>query len=190
MSPNLPARMRRALITGAAFTLLSFAGIRGAHAQNQTAPPSRAEMIELLSGVEHEPALATVRAWGPPASRLLMELASDTTTLPHARVRAVHALRAFASADVHSFLRVFAATADHDVFLERAAFDALIEGFDDVADVARYLRDPSVDVRDGAAWALSQSRSAGARTALTAALRTESDPTVRQTITAALQRRP
>ncbi len=150
-------------------------------------PPTRDVVVRELSGFETAPTVAAVRAWGTPGATLLMDIANDPSALHHVRARAVHALRAFnTSVPIHAFLRAFAAAPNQGLFLLRAALDAMVEGFDDVPEVSRYLRDARVDVRDGAAWSLSQSTSAAARAALDAALRTETDPTVRATLQRAL----
>ncbi len=162
---------------------------------------TRAQVVASLAGFEREPAVDTVRAWGPDGALQLMDVANDPGALAHVRVRAVHALRAFPGmAPVQTFLRVVAARASEGLFLRRASFDALVEGFGDVTEVSRYLSDPAADVRDGAAWALSLAASPSrpgfaatpstalvARAALAARLSTETDATVRTTLRTAIQ---
>jgi hypothetical protein len=150
-------------------------------------PVRRTEIEAALSSFEGEPAVADVRAWGPQGRTFLLELARDPRAFAHVRTRAVHALRAFeGDAAARQFLRDTAAFPAQELFMLRAALDALIEGFGDVAAVARFLNDPRVEVRDGAAWSLARSRDPAARAALTAQLRVEADPTVRDTLTRAL----
>lgn len=154
-------------------------------------PVTRASVEAALSGFEGEPAVATVRAWGAEGERALLLIARDATLQGVVRVRALHALRAFApDAGVLRLLRETAAAPDGDLFARRACFDALVEGFDDVAEVARHLADPRADVRDGAAWTLSRSPRAEARAALRARLAVETDPTVRATLAQALSPEP
>ncbi len=145
-------------------------------------------MVRLLSGFEHGPELDTTRNWGAAATRTLMDIAGDASALPHVRVRALYALRAFpGELPARDFLRVVANDTARPLLFRRAAFDALAEGFADVETLARWLRDPASDVRDGAAWAMARVHTALARTALEVALRTERDETVRITLRTALQ---
>jgi HEAT repeat protein len=153
-------------------------------------PPPRAEMITALSGFEHGPDLGAIRNWGVASTRTLMDIADDAHVLPHARVRALYALRAFPTEpSVRDYLRVVANDSNRPLLFRRAAFDALAEGFSDIETLTRWLHDPASDVRDGAAWALSHVHSASARTALEEAMRTERDETVRITLRNALQNR-
>lgn len=182
------ATSRKTLL--AAVLIAGTATGRVAHADPQV---SRAVVAAELAGFEHAPDAATVRGWGGDGVRWLQSLASDATALHHVRLRAVYALGHFGAdaregRGVRTFLRAFAAAPGQGLFLQRAALDALVEGFDDVATVAGYLRDPRDDVRDGAAWALARSRSSAARAALATALQTEPDPNVRLTLATALQR--
>jgi hypothetical protein len=146
-------------------------------------PVTRTTIEDALSGFEAEPDLATVRAWGVDGERLLLQIARDPTLHGVVQVRAVRALRAFApDAGVLRFLRETAARPTTNLFVRRACFDALLEGFDDIAEIARYLADPIPEVRDGAAWTLSRSPRPEARRALRARLAVETDPTVRATL--------
>jgi hypothetical protein len=147
-------------------------------------PVTRASVEASLAGYEGEPDVATIRQWGVDGERALLQIARDATLQGVVRVRAFHALRALApDAGVLRLLRETAATPTADLFVRRACFDALVEGFDDVAEVARHLADPDVLVRDGAAWTLSRSTHPAARAALRARLAVETDPTVRLTLT-------
>lgn len=146
-------------------------------------PVTRASVEASLSGYESEPDVAAVRAWGADGERALLAIARDATLGGVVRVRAFHALRAYApDAGVLRLLRETAAQPNADLFVRRACFDALVEGFDDVAEVARHLADPVPEVRDGAAWTLSRSARREARAALRARLAVETDPTVRATL--------
>lgn len=152
--------------------------------------PTREAMALELGGFEHEPDVATVRGWGASGAATLMALGNDPQALPHVRHRALHALRAFSTVPaVRDYLRRVASLPQQELFTLRASLDALVEGFDDVAFVARFLADPRADVRDGAAWSLSRSSSPAARTALQDRLARETDEAVRRTVTDALQRR-
>jgi hypothetical protein len=151
-------------------------------------PVTRASVEASLSGFEGEPDVAAVRRWGADGERALLQIARDATLQGVVRVRAFHALRALApDAGVHRLLRDTAAAPSADLFVRRACFDALVEGFDDVAEVARHLADPAPEVRDGAAWTLSRSTNAAARSALRARLAVETDPTVRITLAQAVR---
>jgi len=146
-------------------------------------PVTRASVEASLSGYEGEPTVAAVRAWGVDGERALLAIARDATLGGVVRVRAFHALRAYApDAGALRLLRETAAQPGADLFVRRACFDALVEGFDDVAEVARHLADPLPEVRDGAAWTLSRSARPEARAALRARLAVETDPTVRATL--------
>ncbi len=151
-------------------------------------PITRAEVVDSLGGFEHAPDVSAVRAWGATGASHLMSVANDTALPLHVRVRAVHALRADgAMLPVRTFLRALAGVTGQNLFILRASLDALIEGFNDTVEVARYLADPRVDVRDGAAWSLAASRDPAARTALSARLAIETDANVRLTLTTALR---
>ncbi|MEI8258011.1 MAG: HEAT repeat domain-containing protein [Deltaproteobacteria bacterium] len=153
-------------------------------------PPARADMITLLSGFERGPEIDALRNWGAASTRTLMDIAEDARALPHVRVRALYALRAFpGELSARDFLRVVANDVARPLLLRRAAFDALAEGFADVETLARWLRDPASDVRDGAAWAIARVHTPVAHAALEVALRTERDETVRITLRTALQSR-
>jgi hypothetical protein len=146
-------------------------------------PLDRAAVERALAGYEAEPTVADVRAWGPDGARSLLAIARDVSLQGVVRVRALHALRALApDAGVHRLLRETAALPTAELLVRRACFDALLEGFDDVAEVARHLRDPLPEVRDGAAWTLLRSPRADARAALRARLAVETDATVRTTL--------
>lgn len=145
--------------------------------------PSRQAMIDVLSGWEAEPSVATVRSWGERAPEALISVAESAEVDTHARVRAVHALRAFPGSErARSWLRSVAARRPVELFFLRSALDALIEGFDEVEPVAARLSDPDPAVRDGAAWALSRSPSARARAAAEQRLAVEADENVRRTL--------
>lgn len=151
-------------------------------------PITRAEVVDSLGGFEHAPDASAVRAWGTTGASHLMSVANDAALPLHVRVRAVHALRVHgAMAPVRTFLRALAGVSGQNLFLLRASLDALVEGFNDTAEVARYLVDPRVDVRDGAAWSLAASRDPAARAALSARLSVETDANVRLTLTTALR---
>lgn len=154
----------------------------------QADPPTRADLVRLLSGFERGPEVDTMRNWGPVAMRSLMVLANDALALPHVRVRALYALRAFpGELSAREFLRGVAGDTSRPLLFRRAAFDALAEGFADVETLSRWLRAPASDVRDGAAWAMARVHSPTARAALETALRSERDETVRITLRTALQ---
>jgi hypothetical protein len=154
-------------------------------------PVSRADVERALSGYEQSVDVAAASAWGPAGAAHLMAIARDADAVVAVRARALHALRAFpGSAPVRAFLLSTAASPSQDVFLLRASLDALVEGFDDVAEASRYLADARVDVRDGAVWSLGASRNPAARAALRDRLRVEPDAGVRATITDALSRAP
>lgn len=166
-------------------------------AQAQTV--TEAQVAQALSGFEEAPGLQELRAWGPEGALHLMRLGASEQSLPHVRVRAVYALRAFPLLPgVRDYLRAIAEDATAGLFLRRAAMDALVEGLGDVQRVAGLFRDPRADVRDGVAWALSRALGgalggapgAAARAALAARLRVEPDETVRSTLRLALQRAP
>lgn len=174
----------RSALAGVLVAALSYASVAGAD------PITRAEVERALQGYEQGASVDTVRAWGSAGVRALIAVSRDADQVIAVRARALHALRAFsADADARAHLRAVAAS-DADLFLVRASFDALVEGFDDVATVARFLADPRVDVRDGAAWSLAASRNPEARTALRDRLRVETDVTVRRTLTDALAATP
>jgi hypothetical protein len=150
-------------------------------------PVTRTDVERVMSGFEHSSDLATIRAWGAPGAHILSDITNDTQLPPVTRARAAHALRAFrGDATVQTFLRSVAASRDVNLFVMRSCFDALIDGFDDVTEVSRYLSDTRSDVRDGAAWSLAASRLPQARAALQDRLRVETDEVVRETITRAL----
>lgn len=153
-------------------------------------PPTREALALELGGFEREPDVAAVRAWGAQGAASLMALGNDPQAQPHVRQRALHALRAFtAQPAVRDYLRRVASLPQQELFTLRAALDALVEGFDDVAFVARFLGDARADVRDGAAWSLSRSAAPAAATALRERLAREPDEAVRRTLGDALQRR-
>ncbi len=152
-------------------------------------PVTRASVEGSLGGYEQGVDVATVRSWGSEGASILIAISRDPSLLFAVRARALHALRAFAGdVRVRDHLRATAADPTQSLFLVRASLDALTEGFDDVAEVSRYLSDARVDVRDGAAWSLAASTNPAARAALRDRLRVESDPGVRATITDALAR--
>ncbi len=152
-------------------------------------PVSRAVVERSLGGFEQGVDLASARAWGSAGAEHLMAIARDTDAVVAVRARALHALRAYPeSSAVRAFLRATAGAPGQDVFLLRACLDALVEGFDDVAEASRYLADGRADVRDGAVWSLAASRNPAARAALRERLRVEADAAVRATITDALAR--
>lgn len=155
-------------------------------------PPTRSQVEELLSGIEQGPPPELLRSWGAPGVQLLMEVGNDTTRPLHVRIRAVLSLRTAGQSQTlvgptQAYLRALAAVSAQPLMLRRAAFDALAQGFSDVAALAPFLHAPEVEVRDGAAWALRSINRADARAAMTEALRTETDATVRGTLTAGLQ---
>lgn len=151
-------------------------------------PITRGEVIDSLGGFEHAPDTSAVRAWGATGAAHLMSVANDVALPLHVRVRAVHALRAYGTmVPVRTFLRALAGVTGQNLFILRASLDALVEGFNDTVEVARYLADPRVDVRDGAVWSLAASRDPAARSALAARLAVETDANVRLTLTTALR---
>ena len=181
---SVPAVFERRRILG--LTVLLSVGLLALPAAAQQA--TRGQMERDLAGFEEGPADAVVRTWGVEAPGALMAIGNDAAVMPHVRQRAVFALRHFGQRPaVGDYLRALAQVPRQDLFLLRAALDALVLGCADLATAGTFLADARVEVRDGAAWALARSPAAGARTLLTERLRVERDETVRRTITEALQ---
>jgi len=152
-------------------------------------PVDRATVVQALSGIDRAPSTSLVQSWGADGERVLREVAVDANTYPFVRARAAHLLRLWPSSQqAHAVLRTLAADTTATPALRRSAMIALVEGFHDVPEVARYLRDPDVLTRDGAVWSLSVSDLPQARQALQSAMSTETTEVIRTGLTAAIRR--
>jgi len=88
-----------------------------------------------------------------------------------------------------SLLQRLVAQSDGNLFVRLAAMDALAEGGAPIGPIATQLASPDSDVRAGAAASLSRAQNlSAARSALSARLRVETDPTVRLRLDQSLRR--
>lgn len=154
--------------------------------------PTQAAVTRALSGFEEQPDVASVRAWGAAVIPVLAAVIDDGDAIIAVRARAAYALRAFgADPAARATLQRVASDDTANVFIRRAAIDALVDGGADVSAVAPQLSAADPDVRTGAVLALSRARQVSlARAALDARARIEVDASVRARITETLRRMP
>lgn len=154
--------------------------------------PTQAAVTRALSGFEEQPDASSVRAWGVGVIPVLAAVIDDGDAIIAVRARAAYALRAFgAEPGARAILQRVAADEGANVFIRRAAIDALIDGGDAVSAVTPLLTAPDPDVRAGAVLALARSRQVSvARAALDARSRVERDASVRVHIAETLRRMP
>jgi hypothetical protein len=170
--------------------VLGFCLLLSATAASAQQVPSRAAVTQALSGFEEQPDVATVRAWGAAAVSVLAAVIDDEDAIIGVRARAAYALRAFVGdLAARAVLQRVAADTRANLFVRRAAIDALIDGGDDVATVSAQLGAADPEVRTGAVIALGRSRQrTAARAALDARSRAETDPSIRQRVAESLRR--
>ena len=154
--------------------------------------PTQAAVTRALSGFEEQPDAATVRGWTPGVIPVLAAVIDDVDAVVAVRARAAYALRAFgAEPGARAILQRVAADEGANVFIRRAAIDALIDGADAVSAVTPLLTALDPDVRAGAVLALARSRQVSlARAALDVRVRVERDASVRAHIAETLRRMP
>ena len=152
------------------------------------ARPSRAQVRQLLSGVEHVPSEHDWRRIGDGALPILIALYQDVDEPAYVRLRAIGATAAFPRPAVRTFLLAVATLEGQGDLYVREAISALGRAFgrDAIDAVAPFLDHPEPIVREGAALTLA--RVGGADDLLRARLRREGDAVVRQAIAASLAR--
>lgn len=180
-----PPTVRHALAVLAALTLLPAA----AAAQTQRRAPTRAQVRELLSGIEDVPSAEDWRRVGDGALPHLIALYTDASEPPYVRLRAVGATAAFPSPAVRTFLEAVAGAEDQSDLFIAEALAALGRAFgeDAVPAIDDYLSHAEPVVREAAARQLGRIGNAPARRALQARLRAEDVAHVRATIERALR---
>lgn len=158
-----------------------------AFAQGPT--PTRAQVRELLSGIEDVPTEADWRRIGDGVLRHLMDLANDTREPPFVRLRAVGATAAFPRPAVRTFLLAMGRAGGQSDLMIAEVVNALGRAFGDGAlrELGDYLRHEEPVVREAAARQLGRLESERARAALRTQLRVERLPHVRTTIERALR---
>lgn len=154
--------------------------------------PARSEIVRALSGFEEQPELVTVRGWGPGVIPVLAAVVDDAGEMVAVRARAAYALRGFASRpDARAVLQRVAADESGNLFVRRAAIDALVDGGDELGPVTALLASPDLDLRAGVVTALARARQVAlARSALAARAGVEPDPSLRARIAETLRRLP
>lgn len=155
----------------------------------QSNGPTRAQVRELLSGIEDTPSDTDWHRIGERVLPILMELANDANEPPFIRWRAVGATAAFPRPAVRTFLVALGRVDGQDDLMLAQVVNALGRGFGDGAlqELDRYLRHREPVVREAAARQLGRLQSQRAQTALRAQLRVERLPHVRVTIERALR---
>jgi hypothetical protein len=156
-----------------------------ASAQNA---PTRAQVRQMLSGIEDTPSAQDWQRVGEGALPILIELYQDVDEPAYVRLRAVGATAAFPRRAVRTFLLgVARLEGQGDLYVREAVF-ALARGFgrDAVQDVASFLDHDDATVREGAAMALGRIGGRAAERALRARLPVERDRVVREAIQRAL----
>lgn len=156
-----------------------------ASAQNA---PTRAQVRQMLSGVEETPSVQDWQRIGDGALPILIALSQDADEPPYVRLRAVGATAAFPRPAVRTFLLGVARVEDQpDLWIREAVF-ALARAFgrDAAQEVAGFLDHEEASVREGAALALARIGGGVAREAARARLRVEPDRVVRQALQRAL----
>jgi len=147
---------------------LSFLAVVSLTGTAFAAPPSKAELAQLLSGYEDVPPASAWRDWGPETLGVLVELYQDGEQQPFVRMRAVSAAAHYPSAAARTFLLAVArAPGQSDLFV-REAVVSLGRAFGPraVDDVRPFLRHREPVVREGAVVALAEIRTPEALSAL------------------------
>lgn len=150
--------------------------------------PTRAQVRQLLSGIEDTPSAEDWRRIGDGALPILIALYQDVDEPAYVRLRAVGATAAFPRRAVRTFLLGVARLEGQGDLYVREALFALARGFgrDAVQEVASFLAHDEPTVREGAALALGRIGGRAAEAALRARLRVERDRLVRAAIQRAL----
>ena len=176
--------MRRSLIVLSSLLLLA-----PSVAAAQSNGPTRAQVRELLSGIEDVPSDADWQRIGERVIPILMELANDANEPPYVRMRAVSATAAFPRPAVRTFLVALGRAEGQGDLMIAQVVSALGRAFGDRAlqELDGYLHHEEAVVREAAARQLGRLQSDRARTALRAQLRVERLPHVRVTIERALR---
>jgi HEAT repeat protein len=146
----------------------------------------REQVLEQLSGIEDPPSAAALAALGEGVDEVLLQIAADDSLARTKRGRAVHALGYFPTESGRALL---VATLDApDRYLARKAVYALGNGWGEAAipELSRALSSSDLHLREAAVSAMAGIDADPARQALSDRLAVESDPTVRDAITAAL----
>ncbi len=146
----------------------------------------REQVLEQLSGVEDPPSAEALMALGDGVDAVLMEIAADDSLPRTRRGRAVHALGSFPTETGKTHL--LATLAAEDSYLARKAVYALGSGWGEAAlpELSQALASEDLRLREAAAHAMAGIDAEPVRAALTERLAVESEPTVRDAITAAL----
>ena len=151
------------------------------------ATPTRAQVRQMLSGIEDVPSARDWQRLGPDVLPVLMALYQDADEPNYVRLRAVGATAAFDRPAVRTFLLAVATVeGQRDLFVREAVLGlGRAFGAAAVRDVAPFLDHAEPIVREGAAAVLVRN---GAEDLVRARLRIESDPAVRRAFESALDR--
>jgi hypothetical protein len=152
-------------------------------------PPTKADLVQMLSGYEDTPGAEAWRALGAEALPVLIDLYDDAGEPPYVRLRAVHAVSFYPSPATRTFLLAVArAPRQGDLFVRQAVL-SLVRAFGarSVPDAAPFLLHREPVVREAAAAGLGRVHTTSARDALRARLPVETDRVVQEAIERALE---
>jgi hypothetical protein len=145
-------------------------------------------VTDLLSGIENPATEADWIALGSGAATELIAVANDANALPTHRGNALVALGYFPSSTTEALLTQWVVGEGSDSLLRRKACLGLARGFGDnaVSSLTVALSSADVQLRAAAGRALGEIGSEAAKAAISTRLSTESNASVRDTLSRAL----
>lgn len=164
--------------------LVALALLAPSAALAQSAPPTREQIVTMLSGFEDTPTLAQMRALGDGAVPILIALYDDPAVIQPVRLRAVEAMGAYASPEARTFLLRLIHERGASPILVREAIEALgqSQGASAIPVISPLLSSPTRAIRESAIEALGAIGTPAAHAQLTRRQPQEHDTALRARI--------